>query len=234
MRLGYDHIFPNPRSAMKEGLLAYGGDLDPDRVLAAYRKGIFPWYNKNDPILWWSPDPRMVLYPKDFKISRSLRKKLRQKRFLIKLDRKFVSVMEYCAGLPRRKQEGSWILPEVIKSYSVLHKRGFAHSIEVYDSEETLVGGLYGVSIGKAFFGESMFSLVPDASKIALAYMVELARIWDFYFIDCQVPSKHLGTLGAVCIPRDIFLDELELTQLSLGVHGNWQEHESLIEQMEW
>ncbi len=233
-RLGFDYIFPNPRYAMKEGLLAYGGDLNPDRVLMAYRKGIFPWYNEGDPILWWSPDPRLLLYPENFKISRSLRKKLRQKRFSVKLDRNFTSVMQHCSKVPRHGQEGSWILSEVIESYSALHKRGFAHSVEVYDEEGSLVGGLYGISTGLAFFGESMFSLVPDASKIALAHMVELAKIWNFKFIDCQIPSEHLMRLGALKVDRERFLDELENTQLYLGVHGDWKVHEPALEQMEW
>ncbi len=233
-RLGFDHIFPDPRYAMREGLLAYGGDLNPDRVLAAYRKGIFPWYNEGDPILWWSPDPRLLLYPDGFKISRSLRKKLRQKRFSVKLDLNFTPVMRHCAKIPRRGQQGSWILPEVIESYTALHLRGFAHSVEVYDGQGKLVGGLYGISTGRAFFGESMFSLVPDASKVALAHMVELAKIWNFDFIDCQIPSDHLIRLGAVRVDRERFLDELEQTQRSLGVHGSWREYECLLAEMEW
>ncbi len=219
---------------MPEGLLAYGGDLNPDRVLMAYRRGIFPWYNEGDPILWWSPDPRLLLYPDDFKISRSLRKKLRQKRFSVKLDRNFVSVMRHCADVPRHGQRGSWILPEVVEAYSSLHDRGFAHSVEVYDEESRLVGGLYGVSTGTAFFGESMFSLAPDASKVALAHLVALAKIWDFAFIDCQIPSEHLMRLGAVRVDRNRFLDELESTQTELGVPGNWQEHETLLSRLEW
>jgi len=233
-RLGFDYIFPNPRRAMKEGLLAYGGDLNPDRVLMAYRQGIFPWYNEGDPILWWSPDPRLLLYPDQFKIHRSLRKKLRQKHFTVKLDRNFERVMQHCAKVPRRGQEGSWILPEVIECYTMLHYRGFAHSVEVYDESDELVGGLYGISTGRAFFGESMFSLKSDASKVALAHMVELAKAWDFAFIDCQIPSDHLQRLGAVKVSRDRFLDELEETQQHLGVPGNWQEYEQLLQEIEW
>jgi leucyl/phenylalanyl-tRNA--protein transferase len=233
-RLGYDYIFPNPRYAMKEGLLAYGGDLNPDRVLMAYRQGIFPWYNEGDPILWWSPDPRLLLYPQNFKIHRSLRKKLRQKRFHVRLDRNFETVMRHCAHVPRHGQVGTWILPEVVECYSLLHERGFAHSVEVYDEEERLVGGLYGVSTGTAFFGESMFSLEPDTSKIELAHMVELAKLWQFDFIDCQIPSDHLIRLGAERVERDRFLDELEETQQRLGMPGNWQPHEALIEAFAW
>ncbi len=233
-RLGFDYIFPDPRFAMREGLLAYGGDLNPDRVLAAYRRGIFPWYNEGDPILWWSPDPRLLLYPDDFKIHRSLRKKLRQKRFRVKLDTRFEAVMRHCGEIPRHGQEGSWILPEVIESYTRLHHRGFAHSIEVYDESDELVGGLYGLSIGRAFFGESMFSLKPDTSKIALAHLVRLAQTWDFAFIDCQIPSEHLIRLGAVRVPRERFLDELEETQRYLGVPGDWKEHQTLIDEMAW
>ncbi len=231
-RLGFDYIFPNPRYAMKEGLLAYGGDLNPDRILTAYRKGIFPWYNEGDPILWWSPDPRLLLYPDDFKLHRSLRKKLRQKRFRVKLDRNFEAVMRHCAAVPRHGQIGTWILPEIVESYKMLHSRGFAHSIEVYDEKDDLIGGLYGLSVGRAFFGESMFSLRPDGSKIALAHLVELAKIWEFAFIDCQIPSEHLKRLGAVCVDRDRFLDELEATQQYLGVPGSWQEHEALLQEI--
>ena len=233
-RLGFDYIFPNPRYAMKEGLLAYGGDLNPDRVLMAYRRGIFPWYNEGDPILWWSPDPRLLLYPDDFKIRRSFRKKLRQKRFTVKLDHDFETVMRHCASVPRHGQEGTWILPEVIECYTQLHSRGFAHSIEVYDEEERLFGGLYGISVGEAFFGESMFSLAPDGSKIALAHLVALAKRWDFAFIDCQIPSEHLMRLGAVRVDRDRFLDELEATQQKLGVPGSWKEHEEWVNALEW
>jgi leucyl/phenylalanyl-tRNA--protein transferase len=233
-RLGFDYIFPNPRYAMKEGLLAYGGDLDPGRVLMAYRQGIFPWYNEGDPILWWSPDPRLLLYPNNFKIHRSLRKKLKQKQFTVKLDRNFETVMRHCACVPRHGQEGTWILPEVIECYTMLHCRGFAHSVEVYDKEGELVGGLYGVSIGNAFFGESMFSLKPDTSKIALAYMVELAKRWNFAFIDCQIPSEHLIRLGAVQVERDRFLDELEQTQRHPGVPGSWQAYEPLLQEIQW
>ena len=233
-RLGYDYIFPDPRYAMKEGLLAYGGDLNPNRVLMAYRQGIFPWYNEGDPILWWSPDPRLLLYPDRFKIHRSLRKRLRQRRFTVRLDRQFEKVMRHCARIPRHGQEGTWILPEVIACYSTLHERGFAHSVEVYDERDELVGGLYGVSTGEAFFGESMFSLATDSSKIALAHMVELARRWNFAFIDCQIPSDHLIGLGAERVDRDRFLEELEQTQQRLGKPGNWQEHEALIEAFTW
>ena len=228
-RLGFDYIFPNPRYAMKEGLLAYGGDLNPDRILTAYRHGIFPWYNEGDPILWWSPDPRLLLYPGDFRLHRSLRKKLRQKRFTVKLDRNFETVMRHCADVPRHGQIGTWILPEVVESYKMLHSRGFAHSIEVYDENGELIGGLYGLSIGRAFFGESMFSLRPDGSKIALAHLVELAKMWEFSFIDCQIPSEHLKRLGAVCVDRNRFLDELEATQEYLGMPGSWREHETLL-----
>jgi leucyl/phenylalanyl-tRNA--protein transferase len=233
-RLGFDYIFPDPRYAMKEGLLAYGGDLNPDRVLTAYRRGIFPWYNEGAPILWWSPDPRLLLYPEDFKIRRSLRKKLRQKRFTVKLDHDFEQVMHHCASVPRHGQHGTWILPEVVACYTRLHARGFAHSVEVYDEEGKLFGGLYGVSVGAAFFGESMFSLQPDGSKIALAYLVALAKAWDFAFIDCQIPSEHLIGLGAVKVSRDRFLDELAETQQHLGVPGDWKAHEPLLETFEW
>jgi len=233
-RLGFDYIFPDPRYAPKEGLLAYGGDLHPDRVLTAYRRGIFPWYNPGDPVLWWSPDPRLVLYPKRLKISRSLRKTLRKKRFRVRLDSAFETVMRHCAAVPRPNQEGTWILPEVIESYTALHSRGFAHSVEVYDESGALFGGLYGLSIGSAFFGESMFSLKPDGSKIALVYLTALAKRWGFDFIDCQIPSDHLKRMGAEEIPRSRFLDELAQTQTRLGVPGSWREHEAWLEGLTW
>jgi leucyl/phenylalanyl-tRNA--protein transferase len=233
-RLGFDYIFPDPRHAMREGLLAWGGDLHPDRLLTAYRRGIFPWYNPGDPILWWSPDPRFVLYPDDLKISRSLRKTLRRRRYRVALDRRFDAVVRHCASVPRPGQEGTWILPEVIEAYGRLHERGFAHSIEVLDEAGVLIGGLYGVSVGSAFFGESMFSLRPDASKIALAHLVALCKMWDFDMIDAQIPSQHLARLGAVEVPRDRFLDELARTQPRLGQPGKWCRFEEELKEWKW
>ncbi len=213
----YNHIFPDPRVASKEGLVAFGGDLDPERVLAAYMQGIFPWYSQGDPILWWSPDPRLVLYPDDIKISRSLKKSM--KKFTYKVDTNFCEVIRSCKEL--REDEGTWIVPEVVDTYCELHERGFAHSIEVYREEE-LVGGLYGLSLGAAFFGESMFSKVSDASKAALVKLCDIAKTFGFDFIDCQVPSDHLKRLGAVEITRERFLDELDLALHKHSHLGKW------------
>lgn len=232
-RLGYDYIFPDPHYAMKEGLLAYGGDLNPDRILMAYRQGIFPWYNENDPILWWSPDPRLLLYPHQFKLKKSLRKRLRKNIFTIQLDRCFVDVMRQCATIPRPGQAGSWILPEVIESYDLLYQRGFAHSIEIM-MEGELVGGLYGISIGGAFFGESMFAKLPDASKAALAYLVELAKLWGMDYIDCQIPTPHLMTMGAQKVSRDDFLRQLKRSNQQSTKLGQWHEYEKQLKDIVW
>ncbi len=222
-RLGYDHIFPDPKEAMEEGLLAYGGDLNPDRVLTAYRKGIFPWFNPGDPILWWSPNPRALLFPKQFKCSRSLRRTLRNKPHDIYFDRNFEAVIRHCSTVPREDQDGSWITKEMINTYLLLHQRGFAHSVEIY-MDNQLVGGLYGVSIGSAFFGESMFTLRRDASKMAFYYLCEFAKIHGFDYIDCQMPTPHLESLGAVAVERDDFLDLLEISNFKRSVLGDWQE----------
>lgn len=194
--------FPNPAHALTEpnGLLAMGGDLQPARLLSAYRNGIFPWYGEGEPILWWSPDPRAVLFPHRMKISRSLRKTLRQERFRITHDRCFGDVIGGCAA-PRAGREGTWITREMRAAYIRLHELGFAHSIECWRGEE-LAGGLYGVALGKVFFAESMFTHVRDASKVAL---VELCR-QGYEFIDCQFLTDHLARLGAVTLSRERFL----------------------------
>jgi len=190
------------------GLLAAGGDLSASRLLSAYRNGIFPWFNEDEPILWWSPDPRMVLFPNELKISRSLGKLIRRNNYTIQTDAHFVEVMQACAA-PRKDQQGTWIHPEMINAYSELHRLGLAHSVETW-IDGTLAGGLYGVALGKIFFGESMFSRSPNASKIAFAYLVEQLSKWEFAVIDCQVRTTHLTSLGAREIPRNIFRQLLE------------------------
>ncbi len=200
--------FPDPRFASKSGLVAIGGDLSPHTLIQAYKKGIFPWYSEGDPILWWSPDPRMVLYPCDLKISKSLKKVLKKNRFKITFNRAFEQVINQCSKIKRKGQDGTWILPEIIDAYVKLHKLGYAHSVEAYLDDE-LVGGLYGVVIGKVFFGESMFSKVSDASKVAFVHLVQRLKDERFHFIDCQVSSDHLARFGAIEIPRDRFLEEL-------------------------
>jgi leucyl/phenylalanyl-tRNA--protein transferase len=202
-----DEPFPPAARALAEpnGLLAAGADLSPRRLVAAYRRGIFPWFAPGEPILWWSPDPRMVLFPDRFKISRSLAKTLRNADYEVRLDTAFAHVIAACAGTPRPGQSGTWIVPAMQAAYLRLHELGIAHSVETWH-DGRLVGGLYGIALGRAFFGESMFSLHRDASKIALAHLcAHLARL-EFGIIDCQMETAHLAALGARPIPRDEFL----------------------------
>ncbi len=204
-------MFPPVEHASPEGLLAIGGDLSSRRLLDAYRHGIFPWYSAGQPILWWSPDPRAVLYPDRLRISRSLRKTLKQGVFTVTFDHAFESVIEACAA-PRlvggEPSAGTWITDEMKAAYIALHHEGYAHSVEAW-SGSRLAGGLYGVALGRGFFGESMFHRQTDASKAALAGLVNLLRRWEFHIIDCQLPSAHVMSLGAVEIPRSRFLEEL-------------------------
>jgi leucyl/phenylalanyl-tRNA--protein transferase len=206
-KLSYTLSFPHPNDATPEGIVAYGGDLSPSRLMMAYRKGIFPWYSAGDPILWWSPDPRLILDLDHFKLHRSLRKKI--SKFEIRFDNAFSQVIRECSKAPREQQKGSWIVPEMIEAYEVLHGLGYAHSVEAYQNG-VLVGGLYGVSIGKMFCGESMFAHVTDASKVALAVFIEKLKEWGYECIDCQVPTSHLKSLGAVEVSREYFLKRLD------------------------
>ena len=201
--------FPPPHLAIKEGLLAVGGDLSPERLLLAYRNGIFPWYAKGEPILWWSPDPRLVLYPEELRISRSLRKVINRKLFHITFDEDFDAVIQACAEAKRSYGEGTWITDEMKDAYCVLHRQGVAHSVEAWQ-ENKLVGGLYGISIGRAFFGESMFSRVSNASKVAFVALVENLKRLKFNLIDCQVKTNHLIRFGAREVPRKYFLEQVE------------------------
>jgi len=219
----YSVIFPNPRLASDEGLLAYGGDLSSNRLLSAYKKGIFPWYSEGDPILWWSPDPRLLLYPKNFIVRKSFRRVLRSGKFRVTFDNKFSEVINYCATVSREGQNSSWIVDDIIEAYTRLHEEGFAHSVEIY-LEDRLVGGLYGIAFGKAFFGESMFSLVSDASKVAFKALSDVLAIRGYDFIDCQMKTDHMVRLGAQVVPRDIFLDALEETIVKPTDMGSWRE----------
>jgi leucyl/phenylalanyl-tRNA--protein transferase len=205
-----DAPFPPLRSALEDpnGLLAAGGDLSPGRLLDGYRHGIFPWFSEGDPILWWSPDPRMVLFPEEFKVSRSLGKTLRNRRYEVRLDSAFGRVVESCAA-PRRGEPGTWIGEGMIEAYLELNRLGHAHSVETWIDGD-LAGGLYGVALGRVFFGESMFSRVRDASKIALAGLVAHVKADGFGLIDCQMHTRHLETLGAREIPRARFSRLLE------------------------
>lgn len=223
--------FPPVELAMRDpdGLLAFGGDLSITRLLLAYRSGIFPWYSEGQPIMWWSPDPRAVLLPDELKISRSLRKTIKKKLYTVTLDTAFDEVMDACAE-PRKEDAGTWITPEMKDAYCKLHKQGYAHSVEAWLNGE-LVGGLYGVAIGRVFFGESMFARRTDASKVAFVHLVQQLRCWGYALIDCQVHSGHLASLGAINIPRQDFIGLLEQhcdAVTSNHQPGPWQFDEDL------
>jgi len=205
--------FPPSSDALDypNGLLAAGGELSVERLLAAYRRGIFPWYEAPQPVLWWTPNPRSVLFPEELHISRSLRKTLKSDAFLLSVDQQFAQVMQECAK-PRRDGAGTWIGSDMLTAYVALHDLGFAHSVEVRDRTGKLVGGLYGVAMGRVFFGESMFSRETDASKVALVALVHLLRQANFHLIDCQVENEHLNSLGARNIDRLDFEQRLEHT----------------------
>lgn len=215
--------FPSPELALTEpdGLLAIGGDLCPQRLITAYRFGIFPWYSDNQPILWWSPNPRSVLFPEQLVVSRSLRKRLRKQEYKVTLDRAFAQVIGACAE-PRPSQPGTWITPAMQQAYIRLHQLGYAHSVEAWHDGE-LVGGLYGIALGKVFFGESMFCHRTDASKVAFVHLVQQLQEWDYALIDCQVHTEHLSSLGAQDIVRADFLALLDLHCLNLNPGGRWQ-----------
>jgi leucyl/phenylalanyl-tRNA--protein transferase len=202
--------FPDPAVALREpdGLLAAGGDLGIERLLDAYRRGIFPWYSAGQPILWWSPDPRTVLTPAALHVSRSLRRTLAKRVYRCSVDRAFAAVIHACAA-PRADDNGTWLSADMIQAYVALHRAGHAHSVEAWVGEE-LAGGLYGVAIGRAFFGESMFAHRADASKVALVHLANCLRQWDYRLIDCQVDSPHLRSLGATQMPRHEFIAQLE------------------------
>ena len=217
-----ENAFPPPHLARDDGLLAVGGDLRPERLLTAYRMGIFPWYNDDGPILWWSPDPRLVLYPEAFRVPRRLQRTLRQARFHITFDTQFRKVVEACARVQQRRHEGTWIVPDMQYAYCRLHEAGFAHSVETW-YEGKLVGGLYGVSLGGCFFGESMFYTVSNASKAALAVLVEHLLELGFELIDCQVTTDHMLGLGAREISRKAFLAQLARSLAAPTVRGKWR-----------
>jgi leucyl/phenylalanyl-tRNA---protein transferase len=223
--------FPPVDTALAEpdGLLCAGGDLAPARLLAAYRRGIFPWFSEGQPILWWSPDPRTVLYPAEIKVSRSLGKTLRNRGFVVTLDRAFDEVMRRCAD-PGMRPEGTWISPQIQVAYQRLHELGYAHSFETWD-DDRLVGGLYGVALGQVFFGESMFSLERDASKVALHALTQLVQSQGDRLIDCQVASAHLESLGARSIPRREFVSELATAIPDLQPDPRWRQASIAMQQ---
>lgn len=213
--------FPPLAKAMREpnGLLAAGGDLGADRLVQAYRHGCFPWFQEGQPILWWSPDPRTVLFPDELHVSRSLAKLLRQQRYRVSFDQDFAAVIQACAA-PRSYADGTWITEDMRRAYLELHRRGIAHSVEVRQDGE-LVGGLYGLAMGRLFFGESMFSRADNASKVGFATLVGKLREWGFVLIDCQMPTQHLHSFGARAIARETFADYLR-QYLDQTSGANW------------
>lgn len=219
-----DTPFPPLETALREpnGLLAAGGDLSPQRLIEAYSRGIFPWFNPGEPVLWWSPDPRMVLFPGELKVSRSLRKTLKKRDYEVRVDTAFRQVMKACAA-PRDGQGGTWITPAMIDAYTELHRLGLAHSVETW-MEGKLVGGLYGISLGRMFYGESMFSLATDASKIAFVHLVRQLERWGYGMIDCQMKTAHLASLGAREIPRAEFSQKLSELVNFPGNIGYWHQ----------
>ncbi len=220
--------FPPPDAARPDGLLAIGGDLSSGTLISAYSQGIFPWFNEGQPILWWAPDPRLVLYPNRIRISRSLRKSLQNKGYSVSFDADFGAVMRACAE-QREDQEGTWINPLMLEAYGEMHRKGWAHSIEVLSAEGRIVGGLYGLAIGKVFFGESMFHRERDASKVALFSLCRHLQSWGYAVIDCQVHTEHLVSLGAEEIPRSHFCDLLH-THCRDFAPGRWCVEPALIQ----
>lgn len=206
-RLSNDLVFPDPSLAEEDGLLALDGDLSPERLILAYSNGIFPWFSEDEPILWWSPDPRFIVYPNDVRISHSMKKLLKKNTYRVSFDTCFRDVISSCSNV--RKEEGTWITNEMIEAYCKLHKLGFAHSVETWYGDK-LVGGLYGISMGKCFFGESMFSTMDNASKVAFINLSRVLEEKKFVVIDCQVYTTHLESLGAVNISREDFLTLIE------------------------
>jgi leucyl/phenylalanyl-tRNA---protein transferase len=219
--MSFEYQFPDPRTADPDGLLAAGGDLSIESLITAYSRGIFPWYSEDSPILWWSPDPRLVLFPEKFRIATSLKQRIRSGIYKVRIDQDFESVIRLCAGVKRHDQDGTWITEEMIRAYIRLHYAGFAHSFETYHNNR-LVGGLYGVSLGRAFFGESMFFHMRDASKIALCNLVEWSLKHNFLFIDAQQSTSHLKSLGAEEMNREDFLLKLDNALQYETLRGNW------------
>lgn len=221
MQLNFDLDFPPVNLANESGLLAVGGDVSPGNLLLAYSKGIFPWYSDDEPVMWWSPNPRMILKPEYYKASKSLKKLVREGNYSLGIDTSFEEVMHHCAHNPRNGEQGTWITPELTASFVTLHQLGFAHSFEIF-MDKKLVGGLYGLSIGKVFFGESMFFKVPNASKLAFYHFIEFLKQNDFKLVDAQQETSHLKSLGAYPITREDFLELLNVYVCEPSLCGNW------------
>ena len=215
-------FFPDPNEAEDDGLIAVGGELSVEYLLAAYSQGVFPWFSAGEPILWWSPNPRMVLFPQEFKCSDSLLKLVNSNKFELRVDEAFRKVISNCAQTKRKDQNGTWITKEMQEAYISLHDQGYAHSFETYENGK-LVGGLYGVSLGRGFFGESMFYNIPNASKVAFYYLVQAMIQWNFDFIDAQQSTNHLKSLGARDIERSKFLNILKQTLEKPTLKGKWK-----------
>jgi len=220
--LGNEHVFPNPNDSEETGLLAVGGDLEPERLLLAYKSGIFPWYSEDDPILWFSPNPRLIFELGDYKPGRTIRKVLNSGKYEVRIDTQFKEVIKSCSEVSRMNQSGTWITDEMIAAYTKLYELGYAHSFETY-FDGKLVGGLYGVSLGRVFFGESMFHREKDSSKIAFHHLVLKCRDYNFDFIDSQVPTEHMIQLGCVEISRSLFLERLKNAMLKDTIKGHWK-----------
>jgi leucyl/phenylalanyl-tRNA--protein transferase len=219
--LSSDLVFPTPEHAEAGGLLAVGGDLEPERLLLAYSMGIFPWYSEGEPILWYSPETRMVLRPEALHVSRSLARRLRGGTLRVTLDEEFGKVVRACAATPRPGQDGTWITRDMVNAYERLHALGHAHSVEVWEDDE-LVGGLYGLAVGSCFCGESMFSHRPDASKVGFVRLVSQLDAWGFRLVDCQLPTEHLERFGAESWPRSRFLRALADAVADSPRRGRW------------
>ncbi len=215
-------IFPNPELAKADGLLAIGGDLSEERLLTAYCNGIFPWYSEGQPILWYSPDPRMILFPDKFKKHKNLKRTISSEKYEVRFDTDFENVIEQCSLVPRKGHSGTWITEEMKQAYILLHQEGYGHSVETF-FEGKLVGGLYGLSLGGVFFGESMFHLMTDASKVALWHLVDSLTEWQFDFIDVQQETSHLSSLGAQPVDRRKFLILLHKSLKKPTLRGSWK-----------
>ena len=220
-RLTQKLLFPPSHYADPDGLLAVGGDLSPERLLLAYQQGVFPWYSEHTPLLWWSPDPRLVLFPGELKVSKSLQRVMAKNLFQVTMDETFLEVIQQCAMVKRKDGEGTWIVPEMVEAYHLLHRLGYVHSVESWLDGE-LAGGLYGVIVGRVFFGESMFARKTDASKVAFVRLVHFLRRRDFVLIDCQVTTAHLKRFGAREIPRKEFLEHLAIATRETTDRGSW------------
>ena len=222
-RLCDDLVFPPVSEAEPEGILAVGGDLSVDRLLRAYASGIFPWFSEGEPIQWWSPDPRFVLFPEKLRVSDSMRRLLRSNTFDVTYDQNFEKVIRRCRSVPRKGQQGTWITGDMLRAYAALHEAGFAHSVELW-RDRKLVGGLYGVALGSCFFGESMFAEVSNASKVGFVHLVRRLASHGCSLIDCQIPTAHLKSLGAEPIARSVFTEHLKEALTDPTAKGPWAE----------